>query len=31
MKKVLLATAVFIALGSSSVMAVVGGRINFEG
>lgn len=31
MKKVLLATAVFIALGSSSVMAVEGGRINFEG
>ncbi|EEK3689815.1 fimbrial protein [Salmonella enterica] len=31
MKKVLLATAVFMALGSSSVMAVEGGRINFEG
>ena len=31
MKKVLLATAVFMALGSSSAMAVEGGRINFEG
>ncbi|WP_183052993.1 fimbrial protein [Salmonella enterica] len=31
MKKVLLVTAVFMALGSSSVMAVEGGRINFEG
>lgn len=31
MKKVLLATAVFMALGSSSVMAAEGGRINFEG
>ncbi len=31
MKKVLLATAVLMALGSSSAMAVEGGRINFEG